>query len=351
MTDFKIVEYDPIAEQIQKLKEMANFIPDASTKEGYEKSKRISLDVGKAKSTLEKARKDKKAYFITGGKEVDTQARAIKEKLDDIQLPHLAAYKLVDTIKKDREAERKRIIEERVETIRSMPEIMRDSSSSEIRCALSDLNKEDCDDFYEYTEQALKARNNSKTELAILMNKRKKEEDDALELEKHRRESAKREAEEREAEIKADQDKRVREAEEKAADKERDRAKKREQQLKDDIEAEKAAVQKAIDDAEEEKAKAIRRHEESKKAIARAEAAAKQAIIDTKKEAEKKAIDDAKKVKEEELKRAKNRNHSKLINNQAVTCLVKIEGVSKELAIDIVTAIAKKQIDNISIKY
>ena len=36
---FHIAEYDEFAAKIEEIKDTANFIPDVSTKEGYEKSK------------------------------------------------------------------------------------------------------------------------------------------------------------------------------------------------------------------------------------------------------------------------------------------------------------------------
>ena len=94
-----IAEYDEMANKLNEIKEYSNFLPDVSTGEGYEKSKRVSLDIGKVKTSLEKARKDKKSFFIEGGKQVDTQAKSILEKLNTMQLPHMEAYKELDSLK------------------------------------------------------------------------------------------------------------------------------------------------------------------------------------------------------------------------------------------------------------
>ena len=351
MTEFKIAEYDAVAEKISKLKEVADFIPDASSKDGYDKSKRISLDVGKVKTSLEKVRKEKKAYFLSGGKEVDVQAKAIGEQLDAIQKPHQDAYKLVDTVKKEREAERKAALEQRVAYIRELPDNLAYSSSDEIEMALTDLNHEECLDYYEFTEQALKARNASRTALATLLHRRKKEENDARELAKLREEAAQREVAEKEAKVKAEQDQRVKDAEEAVKAKAQEELRVRERELKYEAERVEKERREQAEKAEQDRIEGERREEESRKAVARAQEAAKQAVIDAEKAAAQKTLDDAQKAKQEELKRERNKAHAKKINNQAVTCLVKIEGVSKELAIDIVRAVAKKQIDNIFIQY
>ena len=81
-----ITEYDEIRAKLEEVKDTCNFIPDVTTKEGYDKSKRVSLDVGKLLTALEKTRKDKKAYFLQGGKEVDTQAKVISSELEQYRL-------------------------------------------------------------------------------------------------------------------------------------------------------------------------------------------------------------------------------------------------------------------------
>jgi hypothetical protein len=62
MSDIKIVKYDEFASKIDQLREAANFIPDVSSDEGYEKSKRIHLDFRKLENTVEKVRKGEKSY-------------------------------------------------------------------------------------------------------------------------------------------------------------------------------------------------------------------------------------------------------------------------------------------------
>lgn len=344
MTDFKIAEYDAVAAQIDEIKSVANFIPDASTKDGYDKSKRVSLDVGKLMTKLEKTRVEKKAHFLQGGKEVDTQAKAIKVLLDEIQSPHKEAYQLVDQIKKNREAERKERLDSRVSDIRLLPDNMADSTSDEIQLALNHLNNEECLDFYEFTEQALKSRNDSRTALAKLFIKRKKEEEDAAELLELRRKSAIRDAEIIAESLKAQEEIRIK----KAADYARADA---------EAKAELAEKNKEFAEQREKIAK-----EEAEIARVIAEADAKQAVIYAEEEAERKIaeakaahdqkiINDRLAEEAETKRREKNKNHAKKINNQAVKCLMKVEGIDKDLAIKVVTAIAKKEIDNVSIKY
>ena len=94
----QIVEYDEIREKLDEVKECCGFLPDVTTGEGYEKSKRVALDVGKLLTALEKKRKDKKAYFLEGGKQVDSQYKTIAAELEKYQLPHKNAYKELDNL-------------------------------------------------------------------------------------------------------------------------------------------------------------------------------------------------------------------------------------------------------------
>jgi len=231
-----ITEYDEVRAKLEEVKDACNFIPDASTDEGYKKSKRVALDVGKLLTALEKARKDKKAYFIDGGKEVDIQARSIKDELEAFQLPHKEAYKELDNLKKEREAARKQELEDRVAQIRDLPEQMRDASSDEVKMALESLQQEECLDFYEYATPALKARNESRTALATMFGDKLKSEDEARELDKLRAE--------KEAREKADHEESIRREAAAKAESDAALAKDREEQAnKAKIEADKRAAE------------------------------------------------------------------------------------------------------------
>jgi hypothetical protein len=207
----KIVEYDEFHNQLEILRDTANFLPDVSTDEGYEKSKRVSLDISPILTKLEKVRKEKKSYFLEGGKQVDRQAKDIKALIEEIQLPHKLAYKEIDDAKKEREAKRVAEIQERITIIRELPESMRDSSSDEIMAAKQDLEANQCLDFYEFTQDALMLRNNVQSELGVLYTRRLKEEKDAEELAVLKKEKEERERIEREAEIRAEAKEELRE--------------------------------------------------------------------------------------------------------------------------------------------
>ena len=351
-----IAEYDEMANRLDEIKEYSNFLPDVSSDEGYQKSKRVSLDIGKVKTTLEKARKEKKSFFIEGGKQVDSQAKKILEKLDTMQLPHLTAYKELDGLKKEREALRKQGLEDRVAFIRNLPEMLSESCSDEIQGAMNDMNNESCETFYEFTSAALKARNETIKLLGDLFTKTLKAEKDAEELVNLRAEQAKRDKEEHETRI-ANQ-----------ARKEAERTAKIEQ---DKIEGEKQAAinreliakQAVIDSelrAKEQKAQAKQDAINAKNARIEAEKQAKQAAID----AEKRRLADIEQAKQKEIQRqqdelkAKQEAQAKLeantkhvgnIRGKIKNHLMETCGLDNALATKVVKALL--HIDHVTINY
>lgn len=329
MSEFNIVEYDEIRAKLDEVKDTCNFIPDVTTDEGYNKSKRVALDVGKLRTALEKKRKEKKAYFLEGGRQVDAQARSIDEELEQYMLPHKEAYKELDNLRKEREAKRKADLEERVESIRELPEKMRDMSSDEVKMALESLQVEECLDFYEYTEQALKARNASRSALSEMFAKKLKEEKEAEELEQLRKDAEERAVKEREEAIRKEAAEKA-EAEKQAAIKREQKAKEEALRLEQQkIDAEKRAI------------------EAEKQAKIEAEKAAKQAVIA---EQERQAAE-AKRAAEEEAKREANKKHVGEVRKAAKVALMDICGLDEVKAKEIVLAINAGDIPSVSIKY
>lgn len=158
--------YSEFEAQLAGLEDTCNFLPDVSTDDGYEKSKRVSLDAGKVLTNLEKARKELKAESLEKGRAIDSEAKVIVAKIEAFQLPHKDAYKELDGLRKQREIDRKEALSERVRVIRELPESMADSDSNGVKMALESLQVEECLDFYEFTAEALKARNASKEALS-----------------------------------------------------------------------------------------------------------------------------------------------------------------------------------------
>ena len=350
MTEFKIAEYDEVAAELDKIKETSNFIPDASTDEGYEKSKRVSLDIGKVKTKLEKARKAKKAHFLEGGKQVDSQAKLIMAKLDDMQQPHMLAYKELGNLKKEREANRKQELQNRVDYMVNLTANMADAHSSEVQAAISFIQAEECLDYYEFTKNALEAKNKASVDLMALFTRKLKEEADAKELEELRKAQSLRDQQDREEEIK-------RQATEKA-EFEKNAAIVREQEAQQraiDLEREKLEAEKELAQRIEE-AKVKHEEQQAKAESARIEAE-KQAKINEEKAAEQARLNEiarqdqqAKAEADALAKREANKKHIGKIRGEAKDALINL-GLDEKQAKAVVLAIHSSEVPNVSIQY
>lgn len=119
MATHEIAEYDQFRARVDELREICNFIPDASTQEGYEKSKRLALDVRKIGTALEAERKRVKGDVLEKGKLIDSEASALNDEIEEMRGPHKDAYQAVDARKKREKAEAERLIEVRLDDMRT----------------------------------------------------------------------------------------------------------------------------------------------------------------------------------------------------------------------------------------
>ena len=345
-----ITEYDEVRAKLEEVKDVCDFIPDASTDEGYKKSKSVALDVGRLLTALEKARKAKKAYFIDGGKEVDIQAKSIKQELEAFQLPHKEAYKELDNLKKEREAARKQELEDRVAQIRDLPDQMRDASSDEVKMALESLQQEECLDFYEYATPALKARNESRTALATMFGDKLKAEDEARELDKLRAE--------KEAREKADHEESIRREAAAKAEEEKADAIKREKLAKEEAANANYAADMARLNAEDQKKRLEKRIAEDNRIAAENAAQAKrQAKINEDMAAKNSRLKEVARQKEvkrleqvEADKREADKKHVGNIRREAKEALMAL-GLSEKQSKDVVLAINSGDVPHVKITY
>ena len=99
----ELVAFDKIVAGIADMQEKGDFLPDMSTKSGYEASKRFVLDVTTpTRTSLDKAHKAAKEYWIAGGRGIDKKKNEILDLIVDIQKPHQEAYKEHDQAIKDK---------------------------------------------------------------------------------------------------------------------------------------------------------------------------------------------------------------------------------------------------------
>jgi hypothetical protein len=159
----ELVEFDKIAAGIADIQEKGNFLPDMTTKDGYEASKRFVLDVTTPTRTkLDKAHKTAKAYWSTGGKNVDSKKNEILEILVDIQKPHQEAYKEFDQIEKQKKAKFEADIQAKVMTIYNYRILPPAANSDVIAGIIQQCGETDTQDgFYHMAKEASIARNES----------------------------------------------------------------------------------------------------------------------------------------------------------------------------------------------
>lgn len=152
----ELVEFDKIAAGISDIQEKGNFLPDMTTKDGYEASKRFVLDVTTPTRTkLDKAHKTAKAYWSAGGKNVDNKKKEIMDILVDIQKPHQEAYKAFDQIEKDKKAKFESDIQEKVMSIYNYRLLPIGANSDDIASIIQQCGETDTQDgFYHMSKEA-----------------------------------------------------------------------------------------------------------------------------------------------------------------------------------------------------
>ena len=85
-TENSLKEFDKVMAAVMEIQDKGNFLPDTSTKEGYEASKRFVLDVTTpARTKLTEAHKKAKSHWIAGGKNVDNKKNELMDLLVGIQ--------------------------------------------------------------------------------------------------------------------------------------------------------------------------------------------------------------------------------------------------------------------------
>jgi len=389
-----VTAYDEFREKVDEVKEACNHIPDASTDEGYQKAKRISLDVGKILTSVEKKRKELKSESLERGRLIDAEAKSIVAALEGFQLPHKEAYKQLDNLRKEREAARKEELELQVQQLRGLPEAMQDADSSMVKIALEDLIANECLKFFEYTEQALKARDASRKALSTMFAEKLKQEKDAAELAELRRKQAEQDQRDRDEAIRKEaaekaeaQAREAKEAEQRAIDQAAEAVKQREEaEERERVEKEKRRVDYhermirhiidcgngfiggephsygllfheleekiIIDESFEE----FREQAEGAKAAAllkltkMQEHSARQARESEELEERRKQEKERVAESERQAKRESNKKHIGKIRKEAKESLMAIE-LSEEDAKKVVMAIHNGEIKNVSIKY
>lgn len=336
----ELVEFDKIAAGIAEIQEKGNFLPDVSTEDGYNASKRFVLDVTTPTRTkLAEAHKTAKAYYLEGGRAVDKKKNEILDLLVDIQKPHLDAYKAKDQEEKDRKAKFEQDIQDKIDVLFNYRILPNGSTSQSIADAIQSCGETDTQDgFYHRATDAFNTRQESidilneslmlcvayeaeqvrQAELA----EQNKIQQEAIEAQQEQMRLQQEEMDKKQAEIDAAQN-----------------------EIAEKARAEAEAKQRVIDDKNRAEAEAKAKVEREEYAKQQAEIAAENA-----RQAEiKRQQDEAAAQEEARAKLEANKKHTGKVRGEIKKHIMAECGLDEELAVSVVKSLLKT--DRITINY
>lgn len=304
--------------------EARSHVPDVTTKKGRDQIGSLAMKVSKSKTFIEKCGKELVADQKAQIKVIDDDRIATVKKFDELRNEILAPRDAWEQAEKDRVAKHEQFIAE----IKEAADYANEVDSGGLKNRITFVEGKNIDSsLEEYEEQAKLAKFETLEVLRKALVEREKYEAEQAELERLRQAEILRQQQEREAQIAREAaEKATREAEEKARfEAERVQREKREaEQREARLKAEKEAAE----------LRAVQAAENERKRI-EAEQAAKA-------EAERKA----------EEARLADVEHRRKINQEAVSALCYcVAGLTEEMAKDVIRAIAKPAVPNVSIKY
>lgn len=313
---FDLAKFDKVMADVTAVAELGNFIPDMSTKEGYNASKRFVLDnTTPMRKALEAAHKDIKAPFWDACKFLDSKKKELMTMIEAVEEPHKLAYKNHDAEIKRKKEEAARAIQSRFDELDSALAFCAgfESTSEQISNTLEDIQNYDvCPDFFgERIDSYVEKLNSTIAQLTGFLTQK-------IQLEQMQKQQAENEAKMRALE--------EAEAERRAAELEKQQREALEQQRKE-FEAKQAQMKLEQEEAE-------RKHAEEMKALA--EKAEAERIAAEKAEIERQKQVEAERLAKEEAER-KSRTENR---NKAAKQLMEVGGISKEQAVLICNAIA-----------
>lgn len=140
---FDLTKFDKVIADVDAVKEKGSFIPDMSTKDGYELSKRFVLDnTAPMRKALEKAHKEVKAPFWDTCKFLDSKKKELITMIEEIEAPHKLAYKNHDAEIKRKKEEAEQAVQNKIDWFDQVLNNAFNASSDQIEKML-----EDCQDY------------------------------------------------------------------------------------------------------------------------------------------------------------------------------------------------------------
>lgn len=162
--------FDPMVALIDGLSHKYEIVHDAKSKEGYALIKAGIKDVGKVVRDIEKARKDKKSFYLESGRAVDAKAKEVTVPFTGLLEPMKKAKQEEDArvakIKQDRIDKLQLKIDEIYNAIDDAQGKASDEISSVIE-KVEAINPEE--GFYDLTHEAIVARSKMLSQLATML--------------------------------------------------------------------------------------------------------------------------------------------------------------------------------------
>lgn len=339
----ELVEFYKIAAGMADIQEKGNFLPDMSTKEGYEASKRFVLDITTPTRTkLDKAHKTAKQYWKVGGQNVDKKKNEIMDLLVDIQKPHQEAYKEFDQIAKDKKLKFEADIQDKINGFYDFKFLVdiNVTTSDEMASIINSCGETDTVSGFYHRQKDAEA---AKHETMIILN------DCLMSIVSRETETKRQEdlaEENRLRQIQIDEQQEAMRLQQEEMDRKQEEFDRVENEAAAKAQHEADEKQRLIDEAnraEQEKQQAIEREEYAKQ---QSELAADQARED---EAQRQYNERIEK-EAAAAKREANKAHNRKINRAIVKVLVD-NGISEDDAIKMVTLAAQKQLPQLTINY
>lgn len=300
-------QLDPIIEAIEK--EARSLVPDVSTRKGRDAIASMAHKVARSKTYIDNAGKDLVAELKALPKQIDESRRIVRERLDALK----------DEVRRpltEWEAEQDRIKAEE---------------------AMNAMHAEALEMNIKF-DQELAAKFEADHELALLMNK---DFDRDREEQRRQEEQAQREHEERIKQEAAEQARRDAEAKHKA---EIEAAARREAE-------EKARAEAAECQRVEAEQRAAREKQEAEARAEREKAAAVEAERMKARQAEEKRLAEEKRIADEQAKREADVKHRKTVGTNIVNALTSHTSLTREQAIEVLTALKDDLIPCAKIHY
>jgi len=322
--------------------EVKKFTPDMTTAKGRKEIASMAHRVAKSKTYLDGLGKELVSEWKESAKRVDRERRKIRDELDSLKEEVRKPLTDWENAEKERVENSKNFI---VGLSVYRDEYDHSNASRDISDAIKRLKSEQFPDYLnEFRDPAETAQSESLSYLKNLEKQLLEREAEQAELERLKKEEEARKQKEREEKIRKEAEEAAKKEAEEKAEKERLAAVEREQALAREKENEEKRRIEAEEKAERERLASIQREKELKEKAERE----KQEAIENEKRRQK---EEELKKAEQERKRQENIEHRKKVNNEALECLTKKIGLSKNDAKKVIEAVAREEIENIYIRY